>query len=129
MGSIKELVHAEIFSDFLDTASYLLEERYKDPAAVIGGAALESHLRQLCIKHEVDAEAADGAGIMRAKKAERMNQDLAKVPAYGVLDQKNVTAWLDLRNKAAHGRFAEYTKEQVGTVIGGVREFIARLPA
>jgi hypothetical protein len=40
-----------------------------------------------------------------------------------------VTAWLDLRNKAAHGQYADYTKEQVALTLQGVRDFISRHPA
>jgi len=42
------------------------------------------------------------------------------------LDQKNVTAWLDLRNKAAHGLYDQYNREQVETMLKGVIEFSAR---
>ena len=55
-----------------------------------------------------------------------MNNELATAGAYNKLDQKNVTAWLDLRNKAAHGSHAEYTAEQVEMMLTGVREFSAR---
>ena len=49
--SLKGLVSAEIFSDFLEMADYLLKENFKDPAAVMIGSVLEEHLRQLCINH------------------------------------------------------------------------------
>ena len=42
-----ELIHGEIFSDYLDMAEYLLEEHYKDDAAVIAGSTLEEYLRKL----------------------------------------------------------------------------------
>ena len=35
---------------------------------------------------------------------DKMNSDLCGASIYEKLDQKNITAWLDLRNKAAHGR-------------------------
>ena len=44
----KTLVCAEVFTDFLQQADYLLREGYKDPAAVIAGAVLEDGLRRLC---------------------------------------------------------------------------------
>jgi hypothetical protein len=43
--------------------------------------------------------------------------------------QKNVTAWLDLRNKAAHGKYAEYQGEQVSLLLAAVRDFITRASA
>lgn len=48
LKSFEELVHADIFSDFLDMADYLLTEGFKDPAAVIIGGVIEEHLRKLC---------------------------------------------------------------------------------
>ncbi len=53
LQSVVELVHADIFADFLDMAHYLLEHNYKDAAAVITGSVLEAHLRKLCGKHDI----------------------------------------------------------------------------
>ena len=56
----KGLVSAEIFSDFLEMAEYLLENDYKDPAAVIIGSVLEEHLRQLSQRHGIDTHRNSG---------------------------------------------------------------------
>ena len=58
-----------------------------------------------------------------------MNADLAQAAVYSRLDQKSVTSWQDLRNKAAHGGFSEYTATQVDIMLAGVRDFVARHPA
>lgn len=123
----KGLVSAEIFSDFIEMASYLLDEGYKDPAAVIIGSVLEEQLRQLCNKPKIPIEITKSSGQKVAKKADKMNSDLAKANIYGNLDQKSVTAWLDLRNKAAHGKYDEYTREQVALMLQGVTDFLARI--
>ncbi|MFZ0592306.1 MAG: hypothetical protein WAM39_17735, partial [Bryobacteraceae bacterium] len=96
-----ELVHADVFSDFLEMADHLLEQGYKDAAAVIVGSVLEEHLRKLCQKHGLGTTINSGA----PKKADLINADLAGAMVYPKLDQKNVTAWLDVRNKAAHGKY------------------------
>jgi len=57
-----------------------------------------------------------------------MNADLTKADVYNKLDEKNVTAWLHLRNKAAHGKYDEYTKEQVNLQYSAVSDFITRVP-
>jgi hypothetical protein len=126
--SVKELIHSEIFADFLEMADYLCKEGYKDAAAVIAGGTLESHLRQLCIKNGIETETLTQRGI-EPKRADLLNSDLAKNSVYSKLDQKNITAWLDFRNKAAHARYSEYTKEQVKLFISGIRDFITRVPA
>lgn len=125
LQSVVELVHADIFADFLDMADYLLEQHYKDPAAVVAGSVLEEHLRKLCDKHGVLVDKLDGS----PKKADGLNSELTAAGAYSKLDQKNVTAWLDLRNKAAHGQYSEYKHEQVTLMLQGVRDFASRCPA
>jgi len=121
--SIKQLVSADIFSDFLEMSKYLLDQRYKDPAAVMIGSVLEEHLRILCSNHSVDITVLKH-GVPIPKNADTINADLVKVNAYGVLEQKSVTAWLDLRNRAAHGRYSEYTQEQVEIMYHGVLNFL-----
>ncbi len=125
LQSVVELVHADVFADFLEMAAYLLEQNYKDPSAVIVGSVLEEHLRKLCNKQGIAATKPDGT----PKKADTLNSELTAAGAYSKLDQKNVTAWLDLRNKAAHGHYTEYTQEQVALTLQGVRDFAARYPA
>ena len=128
LKSFSELIHADIFSDYIEMAEYLLEEGYKDPAAVITGSTLEEHLRKLCIKNGIDIEIMS-SGKLRSKNADGMNSDLAKQGVYTKLEQKNVTAWLGLRNNAAHGKYSEYNDNQVKQMIMGVRDFIIRNPA
>lgn len=124
--TVKKLISAEIFCDFLEMAEHLLEQGYKDPAAVMIGSVLEENLRQLCAANKIDIEL-EKDGVFFPKKADRLNSDLAKSEAYTKLDQKSVTAWLDLRNSAAHGKYNEYTKEQVNFMLHGVTEFLARM--
>ncbi len=128
LTSLEELIHGEVFADFLEMADHLQNEGYKDAAAVLASGTLEAHLRQLCGKNGIAIEVNTAIGI-RPKKADQMNADLAKASICSKLDQKNVTAWLDLRNKAAHGHYGDYTKEQVALLIAGVRDFITRNPA
>ncbi len=124
----RELIHSELFDDFLEMAQHLLDEGYKDASAVIAGSSLEAQLRQLATKSGLEIQVGSGDRLT-TKKADRLNADLAKVNAYSTLDQKSITAWLDLRNKAAHGHYDQYDKAQVGLLISGVRDFIERNPA
>ena len=119
-----ELVHAEVFSDYLKMASYLLHEHYKDPAAVVAGSTLEVHLRNLCRKAGLPTEVKGNP-----KGATSLNSTLAAAKIYGSVEEANVTAWIRLRNKAAHGKYAEYTNQHVKGMIDGMRDFISRNPA
>ena len=129
LTSLKGLVSAEIFSDFLEMAEHLLTEGYKDPAAVMIGSILEEHLRQLCTAKGIDLSFTNSKGELSPKKADVLNADLRKAGAYNQLDQKQVTFSLGLRNDAAHGHYHKYTKEQVELMFQGVQNFIARNPA
>lgn len=124
LNDVTQLIHADLFSDFIEMAEYLLGEGYKDPAAVIVGSVLEEHLRQLCAKNGIPTE---NAG--KPKKADQLNADLATAAVYTKLDQKSITSWLDLRNKAAHGKYGEYTKDQVALLVQSLRDFMVRVPA
>ena len=56
-----------------------------------------------------------------------LNDDLAKASVYGKLDHKQVTAWLNLWNNAAHGDYDTYNRDQVRLVLQGVTEWLARM--
>jgi hypothetical protein len=122
LATVTELIQADLFDDFLEMADHLVDLGYKDPAAVVAGSVLEEHLRKACVSHSVDILNKDG----RPKSASQMNQDLTGIGVYNKLDSKSISAWQDLRNKAAHGQYSEYTKEQVNLMIHGIRNFIGR---
>ena len=126
LQTIKGMVTAEVFADFIEMAEHLLDSGYKDPAAVMAGSVLEEHLRQLCGKNGVDVTK-ERDGKMISKKADRLNSDLSKAGAYSKLDQKLITAWMDLRNNAAHGKYHAYNADQVKQMIAGILEFMARV--
>jgi hypothetical protein len=127
-NSLRGIVSAEIFSDFLEMSQHLIAEQYKDPAAVIIGSVLEKHLTNLCVKNGIDISSKDAKGKILFKKASVKNDDLAKKGVYNLLEQKTITAWLDLRNKAAHGKYSEYDLTQVKHMQQGITDFIVRNP-
>jgi hypothetical protein len=81
-------------------------------------------LRQLATKNQIPVLKADG----KSEKAETLNAALGK-KVYGTGEQKNVTAWFDLRNDAAHGDYDKYDHRQVALLIDSVRAFMSRHPA
>lgn len=123
--SVMELVHADTHSDYLEMAETLIASGYKDPAAVITGTSLEIHIRTLCTKRGVDTALPSGA----PKKADVMNADLKKAGVYNEARKKQITAWMDLRNKAAHGDYTTYDEHQARMFIDGVRDFMLKHPA
>lgn len=124
LSTLSEVVRADVFSDFLEMAEYLLAEGYKDASAVLGGGVLEEHVRLLCDAHGIPTSA-----NAKPKKADTMNAELAGAQVYNKNQQKIITGWLGIRNDAAHGKYGEYTAEQVEQYLAGVRDFINRFPA
>jgi len=123
LKNLHDVIQSEIFSDYLEMASYLLNEGFKDPSAVIVGSTLEAHLRELCKANSIDIEIENNKGRLVAKKADVMNSELAKKGIYSSAYQKQITAWLDLRNSAAHGHYSNYSVEEIKLMLQGVRQF------
>lgn len=124
LKSFSDIVQSEVFSDYLEMAEHLLNEGYKDPAAVLVGSTLEVHLRELCISHGVDIEEKNNKGVLVPKKADLMNSDLTKANVYSTAYQKQIIAWLGIRNSAAHGKYSEYTSAEISLMLQGIRQFI-----
>ena len=120
LKSLEEIIHADVFADYLEMADHLVENGYKDAAAVIAGSTLEAHIWNLCSKWGVNGGP--------STKADVLNAELVKAGTYNKLEQKNVTSWLGLRNSAAHGKYNDYDDRQVSLLIASVREFISRHP-
>lgn len=116
---IRVLLQADIFADFLEMGEYLLNEGYKDAAAVIIGAVLENSLRKLCDKNGIATVDNNG----RPLTIEPLNAALTKAEIYSKLLQKQITSWAHIRNKAAHGEYSEYDHEQVKMMLLFVQNF------
>lgn len=116
--SIKRLIEAELFDEFLEQAEHLFKAGYFQPAAVIAGSVLEDGLRKLC--------EANGIALSSAPKLDLMNSELAKKAVYSKLIQKRITALADLRNNAAHGKWGEFEKSDVELMIRDIRDFMAK---
>jgi hypothetical protein len=112
----RALIEAEVFDDFLEQAEHLFKKDYYQPAAVIAGCVLEDGLRKLCARNSITLPA--------KATIEPMNVELAKTGIYNKLVQKKITALADLRNKAAHGEWSEFTKNDVEDMIRNVRRFM-----
>lgn len=112
----RSLIQAEVFDHFLDQAKHLFDNGYHEPAAVIAGSVLEDGLRKLCARN--------GISLPSKPKIDSMNSELAKAGIYNILTQKKITALADLRNKAAHGKWNEFTAEDVGQMMSQTRIFM-----
>ena len=114
----KLLLEADIFATFIEQAAYLNKQGYYQAAAVITGGILEEGVRNLYmrnIKSPIEGE-----------KFDKMNADLVKAGLYNSLQSKSLIALYDLRNKAAHAKWSEFTKIDVDRMIRDVSDFLSR---
>ena len=119
LAKYESLIHAELFTDFLDMAEHLSLAGYVNPAASLTGAVLENGLRKLAIR--------SGINVAEADDISALNQKLAAKGIYNRLVQKQIHAWKAVRDAADHGRFSEYSKEDVDGLVSGVRHFLGRM--
>ena len=97
-------------------ADHLLECGYKDPAASLCGAVLEDGLRQIASNA--------GVNLKSKENLSSLNHRCADAGIYNRLTQKKIQVWGDVRNNADHGKFNEYTEQDVQEMLKGVRQFL-----
>ncbi len=117
LTSLENLVSADIFTDFLDMAKYLLGEGYKDPAASLIGAVLEDGLRKVARNNNVKIKTHEGIYDL--------TQKLVDAHIISGLNQSRIDVWREIRNSADHGDFEDYEKKDVKEMLTGVRDFLA----
>ncbi len=114
---IKDLLTAELFDDFLEMAQHLFEVGYKDPAASLTGAVLESSMRKIADKSRIIVKDNDDISSLNSK--------LANKGVYNRLIQKQIQAWKAIRDSADHGKFNDYKRYQVEYMLERVKKFLA----
>jgi len=117
LRKLSDLVCAEVFGDFLDMAQHLLDQGYRHPSASLTGAVLEDGLRRIARNHDIVVTDKDNLNSLRDKCAQKK--------VYNDLVRRQITAWTALRDSADHGKFEDYTAQQVGSMIADVGAFLA----
>ncbi|OLS20666.1 MAG: hypothetical protein HeimC3_39320 [Candidatus Heimdallarchaeota archaeon LC_3] len=125
MDSIVELSRAETFTNMSDIASELLENNYKDAAAVIIGSTLEIHLKNLCKKADISLSYDNG----KPKGPSKLNDELKHENIINSINHKQITAWIAIRNAAAHGSYNAYNIEDIKSMNTDVLRFINEFSA
>jgi hypothetical protein len=119
---VRELVHADLFDDFIEMALELRDKGFTGPAAVVAGSVLEEHLRKLADKSGIDR--VDDKG--RPKSVETLGVELRNQGVFSEVQRKSITAWYAQRTEAAHGRGDALIPAEVERMIDGIRDFVAR---
>lgn len=125
LNSFNEMIDADIFTDILEQAEYLLSKEYFRASAVVAGVALESHLRKLAEKNQIPITSDDGKYV----NADSLNGILHKNQIIDKTMNKSITSWLGLRNDAAHPDAKQINEGMIKLMIDGIKVFIVKHPA
>lgn len=121
-------VEAEVAADYMGQAEQLLSDGSSGkfehiPAAVLAGAVLEKGLRTLCTNQEPPISVTNSKG--EPKTLNPLIDELKKTSVFNELKAKQLRSWADIRNKAAHGDFDQFTRKDVEQMIQGITNFLA----
>ena len=121
-------IRADVTSSYLGQAEELLREgktgQYAHiPAAVLAGAVLERNLRDLCERQEPPVPTKTHKGEYLTLNP--LIDGLKKSGLYNELKAKQLRAWADIRNDAAHGKFDTFTSNDVQQMLAGISTFLA----
>lgn len=127
LGDLLVQVEAEISGDYMGQAEQLLEEGQSGkfdhvPAAVLSGAVLEKALKTLCNLQQPAIPVLKSNG--EPKTMNPLIDDLKKAGLFNEAKAKQLRAWADIRNHAAHGDFDQFNRKDVEQMINGVNNFL-----
>lgn len=111
----EHLVAGVVLDSVLEQAQFLLKSGFKDPSSILCRVVVEDALQRICIEE----------GISSADKATNLNDALKESGRYTKPQWRLVQSWLDIGNLAAHGKFSEYSEENVKQMLADVERFIA----
>lgn len=120
--SPRRQVQIEVVSDFLEQAAALVadDNYHQAAAAILAGAALEEFLRNW-----IEAESLDLGEQKPSLSTYAQVLHTKKLITVG--DAKDITAWVNNRNNAAHGYFdAAGSREKIDLMVKGVNLFMRK---
>lgn len=128
LDDLATAIEAEIASNYMGQAEHLLAEGQRGkfdhvPAAVLAGAVLENSLRTICGQQQPPITLKNSNGGF--KTLSPLVDDLKKAGVFNEAKAKQLRAWADIRNLAAHGEFTQFTRDDVEAMISGINNFLA----
>ena len=128
LGDLGLEIESAIAADYMSQAEQLLAEGHSGkydyvPAAVLAGAVLEKSLRTLCDKQSPSISTVNDKG--KPLTLNSLINVLKQNNLFNELTAKQLRAWADIRNSAAHGNFDEFNRSQVDLMIQGINDFLA----
>jgi hypothetical protein len=112
---VERALSGELFGDFVVVADRALSEGFKDVAAVLACAALEDALKRYAAAHGLDVDGRSMTEVVNALKS----ASLVSGPQKLLLESMP-----RVRDAAMHADWNKITAQDVGSVIGYVRQFL-----
>lgn len=113
---VEMLVARDMLGTIVEEAKVLLQAKYKDAAAIYCRVILETSIKKLCDNNKITY-----------RKKEKLNSLSNKLRKRGLLnlpEWRQIQAWTDIGNSAAHGKFSDYTEDDVKNMLNGIKNFI-----
>lgn len=107
-------IAGEVFDSIMEQAKHLVQNNYKDPAAVLARVVLEDALKRIARIESVDEN----------QKASVINDELKKKGRFSQPQWRFIQGWLDIGNSAAHGKFDQYIQDDVVKMIDDIERFL-----
>lgn len=128
LDDLATAIEAEVASNYMGQAEHLLAEGQRGkfdhvPAAVLAGAVLENSLRTLCDQQQPPIAQKTPKGDH--KTLGPLIDELKKAGVFNEAKAKQLRAWADIRNLAAHGEFNQFKRGDVEAMISGINTFLA----
>jgi Zn-dependent peptidase ImmA (M78 family) len=109
MPTVLELLH--------QASALAAQSSHGAQAAVLAGAALETHLRGLYTRNGVRWN-----GLTSLTEHKHVGSDSTEICP--VADAKSISDWISMRNEAVHAENFAYSADQIRAMIDGIRQFI-----
>ncbi|MEO8377690.1 MAG: hypothetical protein ABI579_08455 [Candidatus Sumerlaeota bacterium] len=123
LADAEESIRTDLLTDMVGMAERLLDDGFKDPAAIVMGTVLAEKLKKLCEINCLSTEWTNGSVVI-PKNVQQMNDALFDFDIYAERDRDLVTRLNDLRLKALKGENVAFTPADTATMLKCLREFL-----
>jgi hypothetical protein len=128
LESLADQLEPANLAEYMNQAAQFIEESVRGKceyisAAVLAGAALERALKGLRQKNNPPILIVDNKNMPR--RLNSLIDELKKADIFNELVAKQLRAWADIRNNAAHGDFENFKKSDVDLMLKGINSFLA----
>lgn len=113
---VEILVAKDMLETIIEETKALLQAKYKDAAAIYCRVILETSVKKLCDNNKIS--------YRKKEKLSSISNKLKKKGLLNLPEWRQIQAWTDIGNSAAHGKFSDYAEDDVKNMLNGIENFI-----